>query len=223
MTRRPDPERASDATGVDVRAVTPADLTSIARLHLQAFPESVLGQLGVEAVRRNYAWQLDGPHELTALVGVVDGQVAGFLFGGVFRGSTIGFLRAEKWYLVGEVLRHPTILRGRVGRNRLGLALRLLGRRLRPAAPENPTAVPARSFGVLAIAVDPTVQRAGVGRLLMGEATRRARAAGFVGMHLSVHPENERGVRFYESLGWERAPEPDGTWVGRMRLALAEN
>jgi len=206
-----------------IRDVVESDLAEIARLHIDAFPESVLGRVGVEAVRRSYAWQLNGPHELTALVGVVDDdRIAGFLFGGVFRGSTIGFLRKEKWFLARQVLRHPGLVRGRLGRDRFGLALRLLTRRFRASAPaaENPAAVPVRSFGVLAIAVDPEVQGSGVGRLLMAEATERARAADFVGMHLSVHPDNERGLAFYTSLGWTPSPEPDGTWVGRMRYDL---
>ncbi len=103
---------------VQIREVRIADLPAIAELHRQAFPESVLGRLGSEAVRRSYAWQLDGPHELTALAGVVDGQIAGFLFGGVFRGSTIGFLRRDKWFLVGQVLRHPGVFVRGLGRDR---------------------------------------------------------------------------------------------------------
>lgn len=206
---------------VHIRDVRPEDLPVIAELHRQAFPESVLGRLGSEAVRRSYTWQLDGPHEVTALVGVVDGRIAGFLFGGIFRGSMIGFLRRDKWFLAGQVLRHPGLLAGPLGRDRIGLAVRLLGRRPSPQpVPENPAAVPERSFGVLAIAVDPHVQGSGVGRLLMGEATRRAAASGFAGMHLSVHPDNERGVAFYRSLGWEPVNEPDGEWAGRMRVRI---
>ena len=45
-------------------------------------------------------------------------------------------------------------------------------------------------------------------------------ASGFAGMHLSVHPDNERGVAFYRSLGWEPVNEPDGEWAGRMRVRI---
>ena len=81
-------------------------------------------------------------------------------------------------------------------------------------------AVPRSSFGVLAIAVDPAVQGHGVGRELMASASAAATAAGFESMHLSVHPDNLQAVSFYESLGWRRAPEDDGGWVGRMRIPL---
>ncbi|CAB4739826.1 unannotated protein [freshwater metagenome] len=213
--------QGEDATGgVVVRTATADDLAAVAALHIQAFPGSVLGELGVEAVRRSYNWQLTGPHDLTALVTTRSGRVTGFLFGGVFRGSTIGFVKAERWFLVSRVARHPGILLRAVGWKRITLGVRLLLRR--PAAPvaEKPDAVPRKSFGVLAIAVDPASQGQGVGAILMAEATRRATAQGFLAMHLTVHPTNTSAVSFYRSLGWVEMNEPNGTWVGRMTLAL---
>jgi ribosomal protein S18 acetylase RimI-like enzyme len=205
---------------VDLRDARPGDLAAIASLHLEAFPDSALGRLGVEAVRRNYEWQMEGPHDLTALVALDGGRVVGFLFGGVFRGSTIGFVKRHKWYLAGQVARHPSLLTRRLGWDRIGLAARLLARRWSTPAPEDPAAVPRRSFGVLAIAVDPATQGRGVGRLLMDAAVERARAGGFRAMHLTVHPDNARGVAFYRSLGWVELPGDDGTWSGRMTYDL---
>lgn len=208
------------ATMVSVREARDADLQAVAELHVAAFPESVLGQLGVEAVRRNYVWQLHGPHDVTALVAELDGRPVGFLFGGVFRGSTIGFVKSQKFFLARQVLRHPKVLLDRIGLNRIRLALRLVSSRWSTPAPEVPAAVPRSSFGVLAIAVDPTVQGHGVGRELMAVASATATADGFESMHLSVHPDNLQAVSFYESLGWQRSPEDDGGWVGRMRIPL---
>ena len=206
--------------GPTVRDAVGSDLGDVARLHVDAFPDSVLGHLGVEAVRRNYLWQMEGPHDLTALVGIDGGRVRGFLFGGVFRGSTIGFVKKEKWFLAGQVARHPKVLLGRMGWDRIGLAARLLRTRWSAPTPEDPGSVPTSTFGVLAIAVDPSSQGRGVGRALMEEARRRASAAGFTSMHLSVHPDNAPAIAFYRSLGWEPVPEPDGTWTGRMAVEL---
>ncbi len=203
-----------------VRDAVVDDLGEVARLHIDAFPDSVLGRLGVEAVRRNYLWQMEGPHDLTAVVGTVEGEVRGFLFGGVFRGSTIGFVKQQKWFLAAQVARHPSVLLGRVGWDRIALAARLLRTRWSAPTAEDPAAVPTSSFGVLAIAVDPAAQGRGVGRALMAEARSRAFAAGFTSMHLSVHPDNAKAVRFYESLGWERVPDADRTWHGQMVVDL---
>ena len=209
-----------DRASLLVRDVREADLDAVAELHVQAFPTSVLGALGVDAVRRNYQWQLDGPHDLTAIVAESQGRIVGFLFGGVFRGSTIGFVKREKWFLARRVMTRPRILLGRIGWKRTALALRLLLRRPARPEPERPDAVPRRSFGVLSIAVDPGCQGLGVGRALMAVARERATERGFEAMHLSVHPSNQRGVSFYRGLGWSESPEPDGKWVGRMSIAL---
>lgn len=205
---------------VAIRDAVVADLDAVARLHVAAFPDSVLGQLGLEAVRRSYQWQMTGPHDLTALVAVRSDEVVGFLFGGVFRGSTIGFLKTQRWFLVKQVVLHPAVLVRAAGWNRLGLAARLLARRSPTPLPEQPEAVPRSSFGVLAIAVDPATQGAGVGRLLMAEASSRAVDQGFESMHLTVNPSNENGLAFYQSLGWSELCESDGQWRGRLTLCL---
>lgn len=214
----------ADGSGdVTIRDVEEADLGPVARVHKAAFDDSVLGDLGEEAVRRNYEWQLTGPHDLIAVLATDGDDVLGFLFGGVFRGSTIGFVKSQKWYLAGQVLRHPRILLRGVGWNRLRLAARLLARRSPAPQPERPDAVPKRSLGVLVIAVDPAAQGRGVGRRLMAEVAERARAKGFEAMHLTVHPSNQRGVEFYRMLGWSELREPDGGWVGRMTFPLVED
>jgi ribosomal protein S18 acetylase RimI-like enzyme len=207
---------------VEVRLVDSVRLEDIARLHVEAFPDSVLGRLGVEAVRRNYDWQLTGPHEPTALLATDGDEVVGFLVGGRFRGSTIGFVKKEKWFLGWCVLRHPGVLLDAVGRSRVSLALRLLARRAPMTQIEEPSGVPHRSFGILAIGVSPTVRGSGVGRVLMAEAAQRARADGYSGMHLTVHADNEGAVSFYRGLGWVEAA-PNGRRSVLMTFDLSDD
>jgi ribosomal protein S18 acetylase RimI-like enzyme len=206
---------------VEVRRVDATHLDDIARLHLAAFPESVLGWLGLEAVRRNYEWQLNGPHDPIALLATDGCEAVGFLVGGRFRGSTIGFVKKEKWFLTRRVLARPAILLTPVGWRRVALALRLLIRRAPRTQIEEPGGVPHRSFGILAIAVQPGVRGSGVGRRLMAEAAEQARAAGYSGMHLTVHPENAAAVAFYRGLGWVDAPL-DGRRSGLMTFDLVD-
>lgn len=208
--------RPGEAAAVEVLDLTVDDLGEVATLHVQAFPDSELTRLGHEAVRRSYLWQFEGPHDLAALGVRTDGRLVGFLFGGVFRGSTIGFVKREHWFLLGRVLRNPSMIVNAKSLSRITLAVRLLGRRSGPPQSENPAAVPPRSFGVLSVAVDPSAQGSGVGQALMAEAEARARAGEFERMHLTVHPDNERAVRFYERGGWQRVIRPDGTWPGQM-------
>lgn len=202
----------------EIRRLAPSDLPEIARVHLAAFRTSALTSLGEEALRRYYAWLLTGPHDAAALGAFVGDRCVGFCVGGVFSGALSGYLAANRGYLVRRVLTRPWLLASPLVRERARIALRLLlRRRRRPAAPAEPRTP---SFGVLALAVDPGLQRTGAGRLLMDSCDRIARERGFAEMDLTVHPENLAGVRFYEALGWRRVAGPSG-WKGEMRKTLA--
>jgi ribosomal protein S18 acetylase RimI-like enzyme len=54
---------------------------------------------------------------------------------------------------------------------------------------------------------DPAHRRSGIGRALMTEVARRARAAGSTRWALNVKPDNVAAIRLYESLGFEAAYE----------------
>lgn len=218
MTDLEEGPRPADHLQLD--QLTPADLDDVARLHVVAFPESELGRQGLEGVRRSYLWQFEGPHDLTTIGARSDGRLVGFLFGGVFRGSTIGFVKREWRFLLGQAIRHPSALLRRERISRLFLALRLLLRRTTGAESEDPTAVAPRSFGVLAIAVDPGCQGGGVGQAIMTEAEATARTLGYEQMHLTVHPSNEQAVRFYERGGWSRSVSEGEPWTGQMVKVL---
>lgn len=184
-----------------------ADLDAIAALHVAAFPQSELTFLGHEAVRRHYRWQFEGPHDLTALGAWSEGALVGFLLGGVFRGSTSGFVKRERWFLARQVLRRPSLLVRSSGRRMVAVAGRLVVRRS-DSSPEQPERVPAGSFGVLVVAVDPEAHRRGVGTSLLQAAEERARAGGFSRLHLTLHPGNVAALSFYTDLGWLRLGLP---------------
>lgn len=59
------------------------------------------------------------------------------------------------------------------------------------------------------LAIDPSVQRAGIGSALMQHVHDTAAAEGYAGVVLSVIDTNERAAAFYHSLGYARVPERD--------------
>ena len=199
-----------------VRELVADDLAATARLHIDAFPGSALTKLGVEAVRRYYEWLLTGPHQTTALAGVIENELAGFVFGGTFNGAMTGFLRRNRRYLAARVLTHPWLVTTPLFRERIALAGRLLLRRPRRSSPE-----PARSpaFGILAIAVGPKWQGCGVGKQLMIRAERIAIERGFERMQLTVASWNQQAIEFYLRGGWEKAVG-EGSWTGAMTKPL---
>lgn len=186
-----------------VRPASLQDLDALVAVHLVAFPDSSLTALGHQVVGRYYRWQLSGPHEVTALVAGSGAQVSGFLVGGVFRGSLVGFLRRNRWFVAQQALRRPRVLASRRGLANIRLALDLLSGRAR-VAPGDAGALPERSFGVLAVAVDPEFRGQGVASALLGAAAAAARAGGFERMHLTVDPTNYAALDLYRAAGWHQ-------------------
>ncbi len=203
-------------TKVVVRRLEVDDLDAVVRIHMAAFPKSALTLLGAGAVRRYYTWQLLGPHDVTASGAFIGSNLVGYSFSGVFQGATSGFLKKNRWYLMIRVLSHPWLISNPLIRERLRLGARILGSKKRAG---KPAVDKRRSFGILSIAVDPSVQGSGVGQMLMRNAETTARTLGFNQMHLTVNPENDQAVRFYEKLNWKKSPTVDG-WTGSMRKAL---
>lgn len=202
-----------------VRHLELEDLGEVTRVHMAAFPKGALTLLGPEAVRRYYQWQLQGPHDVTASGAFMGNQLIGFSFSGVFRGATAGFLKQNRKFLAVHLLGHPWLVANPLIRERMNFSARILRRNKRR---ENSTGSPEgkiRSFGILAIAVDPQAQGSGVGRTLMAEAEQVAKIQGFTQMHLTVNTDNHQAIKFYEKLNWERSSTQSG-WTGSMKKAL---
>jgi ribosomal protein S18 acetylase RimI-like enzyme len=199
------------------------DLEAVAALHARAFPDAAMTAFGPEAVRRYYLWLLEGPHDAALMLAWCGDRLVGFCAAGWFRGAVRGFLRSNRLYLAGRVLRHPSLLRTELVRERIALAARLTWRFSRLGRTRGKQATAPQDvwrFGVLSIATDPEARGSGAGRALMMEAEARARRDGHAAMVLTVHPDNAQAVKFYEQLGWERRTAGEGPWAGKMEKRL---
>ncbi len=202
-----------------VARIAPSELSAVVPVHQSAFRDSAITAFGPEAIRRYYLWLVEGPHD-AALMGAWDGPaLVGFCAAGVFRGAMNGFLRTNRLYLAGQIGRHPSLVLSPMIRDRLRTALSITLRFSRLARVVPTAEVRAPSFGVLSIATTPAVRGSGAGLALMREAEERARAEGHAQMTLTVHPDNDRAIRFYERLGWNRQPG-QVPWIGTMVRAL---
>ena len=196
-------------------------LGSVSVIHQASFPDSAISELGSEAIRRYYEWALVGPHDTVAIGAFRHSELVGFLVGGRFNGVLSGYLKKNHWYLAWRVATHPWLLLDSRFRARLAQgakSLRRIKRQLQTAQPQRDPRGKS-SFGILAIAVCPDCQSRGVGKHLMAEAERRARRLGHDGMHLSVHPQNEHAIQFYERLGWSKVPNEEN-WQGGMQKVI---
>jgi ribosomal protein S18 acetylase RimI-like enzyme len=203
-----------------VRALELTDLPTVVDVHLSAFAGQALSKLGAEAVRRYYLSLHRGPFELTALGAFAGTRLEGFLYGGMLRGEMSYFLDHNRGFLITTIATRPWLLANPLFRNRLKLGLGLirkpeqLGRRAEEV--KDPSL---RSFGILSIAVAASLQRGGVGRALMAAAENTARAQGYTRMHLTVHPNNQKAIDFYQAEGWTKHIV-NGAWTTGMRKSL---
>lgn len=206
----------------DVRSLELKDLPRIAQLHQRAFPESALTRLGLEPVKRYYAWLLTGPHESIS-IGVFNDQnfLIGFCFAGIFHGALSGYLAHNRKFLTYRLLTHPWLVFNPIVIDRLKIALGIFRKRRigPPGVKIDEVTQKQQSYGVLSIATDPSSQGSGIGRQLMEVVEHQAMTEGFRQLHLTVHPNNTKAVSFYQKCGWQKSMNAE-PWEGRMEKHL---
>jgi ribosomal protein S18 acetylase RimI-like enzyme len=202
-----------------LRTLFDADLDAVIDIHILAFPDSALTQLGREAIRRYYSWHLDGPYETLCIGAFDDIKMVGFVIAGVFHDSEIVFLHKNRIFLIWQLITHPWLLIHEVVRSRVNYSVRVAKRNIRKKRTEVSVAI-VRKFGILSVAVHPQSHGLGIGKLLLQEVELSARKNKFRSMRLTVHPDNQQAVFFYEKLGWQRVQAEDGIWSGAMMKNL---
>lgn len=212
-----------------IRNLEVRDLQGVSAVHMAAFPTSALTLLGKEAVRRYYEWLLLGPHDVVALGAFTDRELVGFCFGGRFHRAMSGFLRKNRPFLIWRVLMHPWLMANPTFHERFNSGLDTLRRSAKPqsyvqfpAEYENQKRARravANCFAILSIAVHPRCQGLSLGKMLMKESEEVAGRRGFRKMSLTVHPDNQQAITFYERLNWKKFSK-NGVWQGMMRKAL---
>lgn len=205
----------------EVRPMMASEVAAIARIHCAAFSDSGLSALGESVVAEYYRWQfarVRGAHPMVACSG--QNVVAGYAICGDTLDSTARFLMERKHLVVRALLRRPWIVADRRFLRFLTYAARtVLPRRARPSSSGSVSAPSARRFWVEVMAVDPAVQGAGLGTMMLSSCEQLAAAQGFAECFLAVDLDNVNAIRLYKRLGWEPVAN-NGIWTGRMRKTL---
>lgn len=211
------------STHYQLKPLTPADLSGVARIHEKAFPESLLTLFGIDTIIKYYDWQMIPPNVCEAFGGFEGNDLFGFCFAGAFRNAEIYFIKENLVYFLGYVLGHPSlwlkkILWARFANTLSSFFKHFLKGNWKRSKGEQ---VKKDRFGILSIAVDPGAQGSGIGKMLMTEVERIAIELGHRQIRLNVHPENQNAVIFYEKMGWEKVNyEPELPWQGYMEKQL---
>jgi ribosomal protein S18 acetylase RimI-like enzyme len=208
-------------TEISIKPLEVADLDGVAIIHLKAFPRSLLTALGKEAVIRYYAWCLLGPHDVVALGLFHNKSLKGYCYGEIFENAMKGYLYKHRLFLLKCLILNPSIFFQQEFRNKIlkGMSI-LFSKIIAKKSIKNKYNKNKKSFGILAIAVDPYYQRLGYGKLLMEHIETIAIYKGYNKMHLIVDISNITAIFFYERLGWRKILNKDDHFSGLMVKSL---
>ncbi len=183
----------SQSRSCRLEPLTLAQVDSVVRLHLNAFPDYFLSCLGPRFLREFYVSFLMDPVAVAFVARDEHAEVVGAVVGPLDpRGFFSRLLRRRWWAFcqasLGTALNRPSTVR------RLIRALAYRG-----DVPEGPVRALLSS-----VAVSPSAQGRGVGKTLvrrwLAEAGRRSAS----GCYLATDADNNDAVnRFYRSIGWK--------------------
>jgi ribosomal protein S18 acetylase RimI-like enzyme len=200
----------AEATPCGVRRLEREDVTAAARLHRIVFPEYFLTHMGQGFVERFYSEFVDRDGNY--------GYVA--VCGKELMGSVIGTLDYQRCFnrfyrhhfprlvlsLVGRLIMDPYIRRhlvSRVAPVRQAL-LSIAARQQQMSAPEESLAADRAAARLLSIGVRPDKRGSGVAEQLVDRYCDALWKDGWECIGLSVRPDNERAIAFYEKTGWQQ-------------------
>ncbi|MGC8626705.1 MAG: GNAT family N-acetyltransferase [Acidimicrobiales bacterium] len=222
---------ARDTRDTRVRPLRSSDVPASAALHLDVLGAEFLARGGEKFLRRYHAAWLASPFAMTLGAVDEDGQLLGALLGTVSPRAHYQRMFRDHGAALALALLERSVLSPRFGfellatrgvRYARAVALQLVPARRGQAGPV-PT--PGRQVGeVTHLMVAPEAQGKGVGRALVEEAERVARAAGLDELVL-VTPPDLPARQFYEHLGWQESGElrsRSGEVFVRYRLSLGQ-
>lgn len=210
--------REDDAAAVRVRDLDGRDVENSAGLHAGVLDMEFIVRLGPSFLRCYHRAWIDSPVALALAADDSSGRLAGVLLGSLDPAVQVSsMLRRHGPALALHICLAASsrprlaanLVRTRLVRYARGLA-RFAVASARPRRKEATRGAGGGVFGgsgeVTHLFVDPSRRGEGVGRALLDEAARRARAAGLVELEL-VTPPDLAARRFYERVGWQETGE----------------
>ena len=209
-----------DRKQIEIRNLSLEEVDQIAKIHINAFQESLISKLGTKVTKAYYKWQFESPDDVYSIGAFIDNRLVGFSFGGIFKMALGGFIANNRKLVFSQILLHPWVLLHPHFTKKILLGLRLFF--LFPKKGHQNKFQNAEFskkgkpyFGILSIAINSSARGKGVGRLLMERTETLAKENEFRKMLLSVDPNNKNAVDFYLHLGWEKEMLTT-EWNGKM-------
>lgn len=190
-------ERQANTDGRYIRKASAADLAQIVRLHQCSFPGFLMTMLGSGFLRVYYETALECTGTV-ALIAEEGGWPVGFIVGYVAPQEFYAFLRSRRLNLAWAATRGLLLAPG--------LLPRILGNMRRLGRSGDCSARSEAGVELASIGVLPTGSGRGLGKALVTEFIRRARASAAKHVYLTTDAvDNDKVNGFYCGLGFTRS------------------
>ncbi len=177
---------------IEIASLSSSAINAVVEIHLNAFPNFFLSFLGSHFLREFYKSFLVDSQGVGYVAYSSDGQIMGVIVGSVDPRGYFHRLLKRRWWAfcmasISAAIRRQSSI------PRLCHAVFYRGE-----PPDGPTRALLSS-----IAVDPTLQRTGVGKKLVQHWLEAVRSRGATGCYLTTDTDaNEKTNAFYQGLGW---------------------
>ena len=201
----------------EIRSIQPEDVIALARLHRLVFPDYFLTHMGQRFLERFYH-EFTQPPDNYGLLATRGGTPVGAVIGTADSGAFYNRFYRRNLIIAALALGRGLMLDPYIRRNfwarasQVPLAVRSLVTRNMSSAQAaeggEAEAIPAR---LLSIGVAPDVRGKGVAVALVTRYCHQLWKDGIGEVGLSVRPDNQRAIAFYEKTGWQRVQAQGAT------------
>ena len=195
-------------------------LRAVAKLHFEAFAGYLNTYLGMRYVSALLHWFIhaDGAIAIAAFDSEQE-HVVGYAIG-----APLGYNRALNreliWIVVIQILMRPSLWFDARLWNKVRAKLKSL--LMNPQAQHARLGLPEPIMSLVAIGVDPSARRKGVGLRLLQAFEAIAAEVGIHSLLLSVYRNNTTARHFYEKCGWQQSIGADGKSEGLWYFRLVD-
>jgi ribosomal protein S18 acetylase RimI-like enzyme len=206
------------------------DCEKIARVHLDAFPNSTLTKFGKKCVIKYYEWQFTDISKYNKLIyayGIVEkDHLLAYTIFGKPRIALFGFIKNNKQFLFIYTLKVLLSLdRKQLKAIAKGIKIYIINTffKFKKRNNNNKNNHVENRIGLQAIATIKEYNGLGFGKTLMDKMEQIAKENKFAMINLSVDSKNYNAIKFYEKLGYVKDKDRNGQWVKNQMIKEINN
>jgi hypothetical protein len=200
------------------------DCDQIAKVHMDAFPESIFTIIGKSCVLKYYQWQFSEISRYDKLIysyGIVNkNKLSAYTIFGKPRIALYGFIRNNKWFLFTKTIKLlPLFNLYHLKTILYGFKFYLKKKMFKSNnSNKNMVIFDDDRIGILITATSKDDDGRGFGTALMKKAEKVGKSDGFKYITLSVRSENINAIKIYQIHGYKKVIDKSGNWLNNEMI-----